>query len=207
MQKKLKKFFNKIKSVKSSRFDLILFVLVIVMNAILVGLSIWQGTYNFNTVFLQASVPQILIIVTACSTVFYLTFKSLTKKAPGLFITILYFILLALFLFNLSGINFLAESLLRKSSFSVGNAMFVSFTLLLLGLMFSRYDFPITEDAKKLYLAIIAHFRKSFSIFLFLFFIISLVGLLDGIWVYSITILPFILNMYLFKAILANLRK
>jgi hypothetical protein len=71
----------------------------------------------------------------------------------------------------------------------------------------SRFDFPVTDSFLKLYLAIEDSFKKNLGLFIFIFFLVSWIGLVNGTFVYVLSIIPLVLNVYLFKTLLSNSRK
>ena len=79
--------------------------------------------------------------------------------------------------------------------------------MIFVGILLSKYDFPITTTFKEYYVASFTNFYKNIGVFLAFAFIVSLMGFLNVTFVYGLSFLLVVESIYLAKAILANMRK
>jgi hypothetical protein len=76
-----------------------------------------------------------------------------------------------------------------------------------IGLIISKYDFPITTNWKDFYEVSIAHFYKNIGIFVVLAFIVAIISFLNVTLVYTASFVAIVFGVYFAKGVLANGRK
>jgi len=190
-----------------SRFDLNLIFILLAIQAVIAGLSLYQNIYHFHAAFIKNNYIQILIFLSVCAGIFYLSYRDSIKKLPSRAVFLTYLFLLTVFSLNIIGVNFVIESLTNRSIFTSGTYLFVYLFLAIIGVVISKYDYPITTSFREFYIESMSHFKKNLGLFVSLAFIVAVLGYLNVTFVYAIAYLVLIDSIYLTKAILANIRK
>lgn len=189
------------------KFDQKLIGLFLIVQLLLLGLTFYKNSYQFNYTYVRNYFIQLIIIYIAVSVFFFFAYRDYVKKN-------LYFTLYAIYLFligllgaNIVGLNALVENLTNRDFFSNSNYIFVTLFLILVFTLISKYDFPNTENFKEFYIEAISHFKRNIGVFLALALIVALLSFYVETFVYAISFVLIIDSIYLAKAFLANIRK
>jgi hypothetical protein len=207
MLKNLKNKLAGIKKFRPSKLNVSITAAAVVLNAVLIGLMFWKDTYHANQAFLRANVLQLLVICLGSIVLFYVSYKEHAKKRAPWSMLFAFVLMLGVTLWVLSGTVYLFETLLGKAHFGTANVLFVNFGMIIFGLILSRFDVPMIDSGKKLYLAIVEHVKKNLGPIFFLFFLVAWIGVLNGAFVYVIALIPLLFNLYIFKVLLSSLRR
>ena len=110
-----------IKRLYNIKFNLYLLLGIALLNAVIVGLSVWKFTYRFNFTYLKFNVVQLAVIFITCAILFYTTYKKAVKKNPDILMIISYLLAFLLFAYSAFNLNILIERTLNKGIFSISN--------------------------------------------------------------------------------------
>jgi hypothetical protein len=207
MVKKIQNNLASLKKIKVSSLNLILMGSVILINAIIVGLTVGFHTFRFNLEFLRLNVLQLIIISIVGISVFYFSYQQLTKKKPAFLLILAYVLLLGITIYNLSGLAALVENISGRGTFGITASLVTIIGILLTGLLLGRYDFPLIDSKEKLFISIEEHFVKNLGVYFVLFFIVAWASLLTGAFSYISVPVLVLFNVYTGKALLSNFRK
>lgn len=196
-----------IKRLYNIKFNLYLLLGIALLNAVIVGLSVWKFTYRFNFTYLKFNVVQLAVIFITCAILFYTTYKKAVKKNPDILMIISYLLAFLLFAYSAINLNILIERTLNKGIFSVSNGLFINIILICFGIILSNFDLPSVDSLKKGYFSIKENVYKYLGIILVVVFITGFIGLKNTTFVYILSLIPISLNLYLLKVWLSNLRK
>ncbi len=189
------------------RFDLYLFALFLTIQAVLVGVSVYTGTIQFNYMFVNNYYIQLILVFLTCITIFIFTFKDYAKKNLNLSLFIFYIVCTALFTWNILGINASLETITNRALFSISNFIFILIFIILLNSVISKYDFPMTINWTEFYLEAMSHFKRNLGIFFGLALITSILSFYNKSFIYPISFILVIDSVYILKALMANIRR
>lgn len=207
MFQKIKNKISESRTAKLSKFNAILLLIAVVLNAMILGLSIWLYSYRANLEFMRANVLQLLIISIVSLSLFYTSYKQFTKKKPSIGLIAFYLLAMIIIIANGSGFIFLIEQMIGRASFGINTSLVILVSFIFFGLLVSRYDFQLIDSKERMYNAIREHFTKNIGIFLFLMFVSAWVGLVTGAFSVIVLFGYIFINLYLLKTLLSNLRK
>lgn len=180
---------------------------ILIFNLVGVLFSYFYNTLRFNFVFIQTNVIQLISILLISLAFFIITYSKLTKRNPTVWMLLNFLVVAVLFLYNLVGINTLAENNLLKASFSTANSVYIIIIGFLLLLITARFDFPAIKGLSHFTQAVLEHIRLNIGIYLFITFLIACLTFLNATYIYLITIVPLVIDVYLFKTYLSSIRK
>lgn len=193
--------------IRVEKFDLQILGLFLLIQLIILGLSLYKGQFEFNLSFLKNNYIQLIIIGIPLLIVFQLSYFDSVKKSPNLGLYLIFLLITLLITYNLVGITALIESYSGRATFSTANYVFVYLSLILTGLIYSRFDMPISASLKELYLNFRINFYRHFGLVLALAGIVAILGFVDRTAVYALAFILMIDSVYLAKFFLANLKK
>jgi hypothetical protein len=207
----INKLIKKIRAPKSnmqvSKFNVALIMLFLVLNAILSVAGLYNGIYHFTATFLKNNYIATIAILLLNTLVLFLTFRDYLKKKPDWMFISVYLFVIVVTSFNIISINYTLDYFLKKAIFSSGDYIFTFMTMILAGLLVSKYDFAVTANFKEFYKTSMAHFYKNLGLFFSIALIVSILGFIDHTYVYAVGLLLIMVWVYPAKAILANLKK
>jgi hypothetical protein len=190
-----------------NRFAGTVFSVWLLLNTAIAALALYKGTIYFNLSFLKFNVIQLIIILLAGGIVFYNSHRVFMKNKPDKLTWFVYILAVLVFTFNLISMNVLVERFMGKGIFSISNYIFIFMTLIPMLLIISNYDYPLIGNLAKFYTAFRDNVYKNLGLILFILFVVAFGGLMNSTYVYVLSIIPFILNVYLIKTLLSNVRK
>ncbi|MFW5720051.1 MAG: hypothetical protein ACOCXT_03435 [Candidatus Dojkabacteria bacterium] len=194
-------------SSQTRRFNLFVFLSILVLSLLVILPSIIFATIYYALVFLQANVLHVIVLSIAGLSVFYLSYQTFVKKSPGYAVTSAYVVLLALYMFSVISVSSLLQFLAGEPVFSISNYIVIYFVLILTSIVISRYDIRIVTGVKQLYLVCTDHIRSNIGIWLALSMVIAILGFQNQIYLYGIVVVWSMVISYLIKVLLSNLRK
>ncbi len=189
------------------KFDLRILALMLLVQAVIFGLSLYKNQFEFNISFIRSNYVQLIVITLLLTFVFQMSYFDSVKKSPNLGLYIIFLLITALFTYNIVGVTSLIESYSGRAMFSTANYVFVYLSLILMGLIYARFDMPISTNLKELYVNFRSNFYKHFGLVLALTGIVALRGFIDRTFVYAAAFILMIDSVYLAKFFLANLKK
>ena len=202
------KFIPKVKINSSlQKFDYILVGVFVFINALIAGGTYYRNIYEYAFSFLLLNYTSIVIIFLACIALFILSFRSFSKKMPSAGLLITFILILSVFFYNVISINNILESITSRASFSTGNNIFTFLSLIICGMIISRYDFPQTFNLYEYYKSLMQHFYSNIAVYISLALIIAVIGYMNTTFIYAISLVVLIEIVYLSKALLANIRR
>jgi hypothetical protein len=207
MSDKFKQLIQRLKNTKFKGLTQYLLYALLLLVIILSGITAARTLWPFVWEYIRFNGIQLIIIFLVTLTVFYNSYKRVTKKSPSkgiVFAFILAFVTAAL---SFIAINYVVENLLHKGMFSISNYIFINLGLVLAALYLANFDLPRFTTIKDLYASLRESLYKNLGLFLFIFFLASFGGLMNRTFVYAISAAVMFIEVSLLKALLANLRK
>ncbi len=207
MLNKLKTNLSKLKNFRPSKNSLTLWLTFLILNSLIVVLEYYTNTWYFIRAFIRVNVIQIIIVYIVSYVFFYWTYKQLIKKNPARILSLAFVFLLTIHLFTTIGMVYLVGSLTKRAAFTISTAAYIFLTLYFTSMIVARYDFALVDSVKRFILNIFDHFNKNLGMFLSILFIVGYVSFVTKNFMYVIAVIPVLINVYLIKALLSNLRR
>lgn len=203
----LKKRLFKKPQFKVNKFTTIILLIPLVIMLTVWGLAVYETTWAYAWNYLKINVIQLVIIFFVGIVIFYNSYKRSMRRTPSRNLMITYTGLSCILLLTVIAIPITIEQLSNRGSFSIGGYLFTNLALIFSMISLASYDLPFLDNEKEMYLGAKNNFFRNLGLFLALFFVVALIGLMNRAFLYAVSALVVLVQLYLLKSALSNLRK